>query len=227
MLIKYYTVINIMKAVVVALVGETVFDNLFAGIKEFPTEKVYLITTKERLNDAKKVVKDLERFKIAHEIVDIEGNIWDETFSKMAEIKKKEFGKEIIVNVGTADPLDRCVATSAAFVNGLKAIEPYGDEINILPVLKFSYYNLLTQKKMLILKTLQMEKDCCGSLEMLSKKTGMSLPLISYHINGSRKTEGLKQLGLIETIENGGKIQVRLTTLGNLLVKGYVDQKVN
>ena len=63
---------------------------------------------------------------------------------------------------------------------------------------------------------------CCASLEELSKKTKMSLPLISYHINGNLKSEGLKDMGLVETTESKGRIAVQLSTMGRLLLKGYV-----
>jgi len=92
----------------------------------------------------------------------------------------------------------------------------------MLTVLKFSYYNILTDKKMEILKLLK-KPDCCSSLEELSKKSKMSLPLISYHINGNLKSDGLKELGLVDTTEEKGRIAVKLSTLGKLLVKGYIS----
>ncbi|MBS3103281.1 winged helix-turn-helix transcriptional regulator, partial [Candidatus Woesearchaeota archaeon] len=110
---------------------------------------------------------------------------------------------------------------SAAFVNGLKAISVNGNDVMLLPVLKFSYYNMIAGKKMEILKLLS-KPGCCASLEELSKKTKMSLPLISYHINGNLKSEGLKGMGLIETMENKGKIAIKLSTLGSMLIKGYI-----
>ena len=92
----------------------------------------------------------------------------------------------------------------------------------MLPVLKFSYYKLLTDKKMELLQLLYRKKDCCSSLEELSKKAKMSLPLISYHINGNLKSEGLKSLGLVETAEKKGKVDVKLSMLGRMLVRGYI-----
>lgn len=92
----------------------------------------------------------------------------------------------------------------------------------LLPVLKFSYYRLLTDKKMSILKTLS-KPNCCVSLEDLSKKTEMSLPLISYHINGNLKSEGLKEMGLVEAEEKRGKVEVKLSTLGKMLIGGYIS----
>ena len=127
-------------------------------------------------------------------------------FQKIAEIKAIEKGKDIIINTATGDKVSTCAATSAAFVNGLKAMSVTDGMPMMLPVLKFSYYNMLTDKKMAILKLLK-KPDCCSSLEELSKKTKMSLPLISYHINGNLKSEGLKEMGLVETEEKKGKMK--------------------
>ncbi len=197
-------------------------DALYLGIRDFPTEKVYLIAAPESLKDAMAARESLEKFKIPAEILQIRGNLWEETFEIIAKIRERVKERELIVNVATGDRDMRCAATSAAFVNGLKAISVMGDETMLLPVLKFSYYRLLSDRKMDILRTLYIEKDCCASLEEMSNKMKMSLPLLSYHINGTMKTEGLKRLGLVETVEEKGRVKVALTTLGKLLVKGYV-----
>jgi len=209
------------KKVVIAPVGDYM-DALYIGIKEFPTERVILITPEDRVEDAKKAQEELKKFRIPVQIVEIKGNVWEEMFQKIAEIKAIEKDKDIIINTATGDRVSTCAATSAAFVNGLKAMSVTDGMAMMLPVLKFSYYNMLTDKKMDILKLLK-KPDCCNSLEELSKKTKMSLPLISYHINGNLKSEGLKDMGLVETTEHKGKIAVQLSTLGRLLIKGYVS----
>ena len=209
------------KSVMIAPVGPYL-DALYLGIRDFPTEKVYLIAAPESLKDALAARESLEKFKIPAEILQVRGNLWEETFEIIAKIKERVKERELIVNVATGDRDMRCAATSAAFVNGLKAISVIGEETMLLPVLKFSYYRLLSDRKMDILRTLYVEKDCCASLEEMSNKMKMSLPLLSYHINGTIKTEGLKQLGLVETNEEKGRVKVTLTTLGKLLVKGYV-----
>ena len=48
-----------------------------------------------------------------------------------------------------------------------------------------------------ILKLLYEKEACCSSMEELSRETKMSIPLISYHINGNLKSEGLKTMGLV------------------------------
>ncbi len=50
----------------------------------------------------------------------------------------------------------------------------------------------------------------------------MSLPLISYHINGNLKSEGLKTMGLVETKEEKGRVSVELTSMGRMIVRGYI-----
>ena len=196
-------------------------DALFIGLNEFPTEKVILLTPKNRLKEAERAVKDLDRFRIPSQIMDIKGNIWEEMFSRIAEISDGGKEKNILVNTATGDRSTTCAATSAAFVNGIKAFSVDNGKIMLLPVLKFSYYKMLTDKKMELLKMLS-RPDCCLSLEDLSKKTKMSPPLISYHINGNLKSEGLKQMGLIETSEKKGRIELKLSTLGIMLLKGYI-----
>ncbi len=213
-----------MKNVIIAPVGEHV-DALFIGLREYPTSRVYLVSPKNMQIEANRVKKELEsRFKIPTKVIDLKGELWEGTFEAIAEIKKIEKDSNIIVNVATGDTDNRCAATSAAFVNGLKAFSVHDEEVMLLPVLKFSYYKLLSDKKLSILKLLAKDKTCCGSLEDLSKKTKMSLPLISYHVNGNLKSEGLKELGLVETVEQKGRIRIGLTMLGKMLIKGYISQ---
>jgi len=215
-----------MKNVVIAPVGEHM-DALYVGIKEFPTERIILITPEKNLEKAEEAKEELKKFNIPVQIKEIKGHLWEETFRAVADIKNIEKDQSILINVGTGDRDTRCAATSAAFVNGIRAFGVDDDNnAMLLPVLKFSYYKVITDKKMSILRTIYDEKNCCSSLDSLAKKTNMSLPLISYHINGTLKSEGLKQLGLVETEETKGRVKVVLTIQGRLLVRGYISQHV-
>lgn len=208
------------KSIIIAPVGDNM-DALFIGLREFPTERIILLAPSNRMEEAEKAMQDLDRFKIPAKIIEIKGNVWEEIFRKIAEIKQAEKNKNILINTATGDRMTTCAATSAAFVNGIKAFSVDNGSVMLLPVLKFSYYKMLTDRKMEILKMIS-KPDCCMSLEELSKKTKMSLPLISYHINGNLKSEGLKQMGLAETTEKKGRVEIKLSTLGRMLIKGYV-----
>jgi DNA-binding transcriptional ArsR family regulator len=212
-----------MKNIVIAPMGDHM-DSLFVGIREFPTEKIILIAPERWRSEAEATIKDLERFKIPAHVMKIAGatetEIWESTFQAISNIKHSEKG-EMLVNVATGDRTSRCAATSAAFVNGLKAFATDGEKALMLPVMKFNYYKLISDKKMNILNILH-DNDCCSSLDELSKKTKMSLPLISYHINGNLKSDGLKTMGLVETTEEKGRISVELSSLGRMIVRGYI-----
>lgn len=215
------------KKVIVAPVGDNM-EGLFQGLKEFSTERIILITPESKMDVAEKTKNELEKFRIPVIIKAIKAEndlaLWEDMFEAVSQIRKQEKESDLLINVSTGDKITSCAATSAAFVNGLKAFSVDERGVMLLPVLKFSYYKLLTDKKMEILKVLN-QPGCCMSLEDLSRRTKMSLPLTSYHVNGTLKSEGLKELGLVDTTEKNGKIEIHLSMLGRLLIKGYVEQK--
>ncbi|MFH2027590.1 MAG: winged helix-turn-helix domain-containing protein [Nanoarchaeota archaeon] len=207
---------------VIAAVGDNM-ESLFVGVREFPTKKIILLADESHLKKAEETKKELEKFKIPVDIKKVKGEPWETTFEAVKDIKEAEGEQNLIINAATGVAgAHKCALCSAAFVNGLKAFTVHGNEINIMPILKFSYYKILTDKKMDILKFLYNNKECCASLDELSKKLKMSLPLISYHINGNLKSEGLKEMGLVMADEWKGRVKISLTLLGKLLVKGYV-----
>jgi len=81
--------------------------------------------------------------------------------------------------------------------------------------------NELSDNKMKILKNLSMEVI---SLQKLSKKVNMSISLLSYHINGNYKYKGLKEFRLIEVEEKQKQLYVKLSQMGDLLLKGYIGK---
>lgn len=208
-------------SVIVAAVGD--MAELFKATAELAVEKIILISHPENEKLTEKTKKDAEGLKIPVDVVETKGDVWEETFKIIHGIKASNGKHDILVNVSTGDNMTNCAMTSAAFVNGLKAFSVTNGEISLLPILKFSYYKLITDRKMKILEVLHNEPNCCASMEELSKKCNMSLPLVSYHINGNPKSEGLKEMALVETIPMGGKIEVMLSLLGKMLMKGYVD----
>ena len=211
-----------MKYSVVAPVAEHI-DNLYLGLKDFQAQRVYLITGVDHLNTAEKAKIKLESDGVMVIIRQIEGNIWESLFEEISKISETEKGENILVNTSSGNEHLQCAATSAAFVNGLKAISIGMGKAMILPVLKFNYYKILTDKKMDLLK--ELERGACNSLEELGNKVKMSLPLVSYHVNGNLKSEGLKQLGVVDTREEGGRIHIELSVLGRMLLRGYVSHE--
>ena len=164
-------------------------------------------------------VKVLGKLRIPTEVMEVKDeNSLESVFEVFAHIKAREKGKQIIVNLGSSTGMLGCAALSAAFVNGLKAFEIMDEKLILFPILKFSYYDMLSDKKMKLLKLLY-GNDCCASLEELGKKANIGPSLVNYHVYGNEKNPGLKELGLIEIERTKGKVSLTLTTLGKLLLK--------
>ena len=210
--------------VMVGIIGgdDDADEVLFHGLKEFPSKKVILVAPTGALKKVDQIKTDLAKFKIPVEMLDIKnpGSL-EEVFSTINKIRDREQDNNVVINVDT-DYMSSCLALSAAFVNGVQAIGIVNEQVMAYPIMKFSYYNALSDKKLKIMKELHKRGNYI-SFDELSKKVSMSLPLMSYHINGNLKSSGLNELGLVEIKEDGYRKEIRLNMLGRLLVKGQVD----
>ena len=202
----------------VAPVGDNL-DALFVGIREFPTKKIVLLAPPEKMSDARSLEEKLKPFRVPVTIIQIKGNMIETMFDVLASLKKSEGNDDaIVVNVATGDRMSTCAALSASYVNGVKAFSVVEDKILALPFLKFSFSKLISDKKVEILRVLA---EGPLSFEELSKRIKVSSPLLSYHLNGDRETEGLIEIGLVEYLgEEKGK-KISLSAMGRLFFKGY------
>ncbi len=207
---------------VIAPVGDNL-KALFVGIKDFPTEKFILITPKHNVKAAKSVAEKLRDFTIKSEIIEIEDDVMGEMFKVFSRLCALYPENQLIVNVATGDRMSTCAALSAAFANGMKAFGVMGDKTMLLPIMKLSYYNEISENKMKVLKKLDV--DSYVSIKELNKRLGMSVSLLSYHINGNYKHKGLKELRLVETKEEKKNLFVKLSKMGHLLISGYINNQ--
>ncbi|MBT3407450.1 hypothetical protein HOK68_05365 [Candidatus Woesearchaeota archaeon] len=205
----------------IAPVGDNL-KALFFGLKEFPTERVFLITPKSRNKDAHSLKKKLEYLTIETKIISISENIMEETFKVFAKICSTYDSDNILVNVASGDKYSTCAALSASYANGLKAFGIMNNKVMLMPIMKLSYYNELSENKLKLLKYL--ENEDYVSLQQLSKLSKLSISLLSYHINGNYKYKGLIDFRLVETKEESKNLYVKLSDMGRLLLKGYINR---
>ncbi|MFQ5406365.1 MAG: hypothetical protein ACE5DI_04375 [Candidatus Micrarchaeia archaeon] len=210
--------------ILIVVVGKekTAFENLFASIKHFPIQKVAIITEEKNKEFADKIKNELAKLKIPTEYLVVDELSFDAIFKSFAIAKEQYNEENLVTNIDT-DRKTRCISLSAAFVNGFPAIGIINNKIIAYPIMKFSYYKALSDRKMAILKSVQEEQEV-DSLEKLSRKTQMSLPLIMYHLYGTAEKAGLEKLGLVETQKNKGRVNVKLTTLGKLILGGSIER---
>lgn len=76
----------------------------------------------------------------------------------------------------------------------------------------------LSDQKLRIIDVLEDIADFVP-LEHLHDRLGLSFPLISYHINGNLKSEGLLQAEIVEKKDIGkGQVGIKLTDFGRLVL---------
>jgi hypothetical protein len=214
-----------LKTLQIATFGTDGQDAIAFGIKNFPIHKLILICFHEDKNKAEEFsrrIKNILGLPISITLVTKENVIRDtmDRINEILQLHGNEF-EDILMNVSCGDKLLGCAALSTAFIHGVKA---FGMDYThtmplMMPVLKLSYNEIISDAKKKILMAIDSTGGSVDSLDQLEKISGFGKPLLSYHVQGSKDSKGLVELGLVD-IEKGerNKISTKITTLGKLLI---------
>lgn len=210
-----------LKTLQVAILGGS-DDAVLVGLRNFPAHKLTLISTDDYTTQANTLSEKLtSTLKLPVDVVQIKDATIPTMLETVGQIVRKESGsfQDFLINVGSAGKHLTCAGVTAAFVHGIKAFDVMGEQPAVLPVMKFSYTQVVTKPKMEILRAIERSGGDIESLEKLSTVSNYGKPLLSYHIRGSEDGQGLEKLGLVE-VERGkrGRLRVRLTALGRTLL---------
>ncbi|MGI0020843.1 MAG: hypothetical protein ACREAY_10280 [Nitrososphaera sp.] len=198
-------------------------EGIAAGIRNFPVHELALIcysSDKQKADEFARKLRNVLGLPITISLISKE-NVIRDTMERVSEIlgMHRDF-QQVLMNVSCGDKMIGCAALSSAFINGIKSfgMDSTGTPL-LMPVLKLSYSEIISDAKIRILKTINDIGGAIESLEQLEQASGYGKPLLSYHVMGSRESKGLADLGLLE-VEKGdrGKISAKLTTLGKMLV---------
>jgi hypothetical protein len=214
-----------LKTIQIATFGSDGQDGIALGIRSFPIHKLALICFSSDKHNAEQFsskIRSVLGLPVTINIVTKE-NVIRDTMERVNEIlilNGKEF-QQVLMNISAGDKLIGCAALSAAFINGIKAfgMDETGSLPLLMPVLKLSYSEIISEAKIKILKAIDSAGGIVDSLDQLEQVSGYGKPLLSYHVQGAKDSKGLADLGLVD-VEKGdrGKISAKLTTLGKLLV---------
>lgn len=199
-------------------------EYILMGIRSFPINKLALICfdyDNQCAEDFAKKIKNILGIQIDVATVRFKNVIQDvlERFNQIINTNK-EFN-QLIVNVSSGNKLLGCAALSSAFINGIKAfgMDPFENSPILMPVLKLSYNEIVSDAKLKILKSIENTGGFVESLEQLGQITGFGKPLLSYHVQGGNGTKGLSSLGLLDVErKERGRLSATLTPLGKLLI---------
>jgi DNA-binding transcriptional ArsR family regulator len=197
-------------------------DAVLIGLRSFPAHKLILIASPDRITEANALSGKLtDTLKLTIDVVQVKDDRVPTMLEVVGQVVRKESlnYEDFLINVGSADKHLTCAGVTAAFVYGIKAFDIVGEQPEILPVMKFSYMQVVTESKLEILRAIERSGGEVESLEKLSVTSNYGKPLLSYHIRGSAEGGGLEELGLVE-VERGkrGRLKVRLTELGRILL---------
>ncbi|MGI0072285.1 MAG: DUF6293 family protein [Nitrosotalea sp.] len=199
-------------------------EGILSGIRNFPIHKLILLHYKDDTKLAEEFAGNLRstlgilitlRFIAQPDII-------RSAMEQVSQIIREEGPnyEQILINVSAGDKMIGCAALSCAFVNGIKA---FGTDMEgnpmLLPILKLSYNEIISDAKIKILQTLDKAGGSVESLDDLTRHCEFGKPLLSYHIQGSAESKGLVQLGLVdvERLERG-RTKITLNTLGKMLI---------
>jgi len=205
----------------IAVLGGTE-DAVLVGLRNFPAHKLSLLSPADYLGQATKLAEKLrDTLKLAVDVIQLKDSTIPTMLETVSQILRSEMEnfQDFLINVGSASKHLTCAGVTAAFVHGIKAFDVIGEQLAVLPVMKFSYTQAVTEPKMEILRALESSGGDVESLEKLSALSNYGKPLLSYHIRGSEEGRGLVDLGLVE-VERGkrGRLRVKLTALGRILI---------
>jgi len=218
------------KTVQIATVGEDT-GGVLAGVRNAPVNKLVVICYERDKDSARRLANNItETLKTEVEVYDTirpEHCYKDvmQVFSQIMERNQANFD-DFLLNVSSGDKMICIAAAVTSFILGFKAFFCKGDECVMLPPMKLSYTEVVSEVKMDILRALDKAGGEVDSLDELSKLTDYGKPLLSYHIHGSEDARGLIDLGLAEaTRHSRGKTKVTLTTLGKMLLVEKIEEQ--
>lgn len=211
------------KTLQIATIGED-SGGVLSGVRNAPANKLVLICYEKEKEAARRLSMSItDTLKTEVEVYDTirpEHCYKDimQVFSQIVEKNKPNFD-DFLLNVSSGDKMICIAAAVTSFILGFKAFFCKGDQCVMLPPMKLSYTEMVSEVKLNILRALDKVGGEVDSLDELSKLTDYGKPLLSYHIHGSEDARGLINLGLADaTRHSRGKTKVTLTTLGKMLL---------
>ena len=194
------------RTVQIATVGEET-GGVLAGVRNAPANKLVLICYQHDKEIAKRLATSItETLKTDVDVYDnirVEQSYKDimQVFSQIVEGNRDQYD-DFLLNVSSGDKMICIAAAVTSFILGFKAFFCKADECVMLPPIKLSYTELVSEVKLSILKALDKAGGEVDSLDELSKLTNYGKPLLSYHIHGSEDARGLIDLGLADAIRH-------------------------
>jgi len=193
---------------VLSPVGEGI-ENLYQMIKDIEADNLILMASSGHEKDIARARKVIEKFGFR-----INQKVFEDLTSERIIDYISGF-EDVCINVATGSPRVQHSAIVASLITGIPALSVSGNQTIVLPQMKLSYYKGISPRKLEIMRAIS---DSPKNITQISRNSDMSLPLVSYHMNGTMKSEGLLEMGLVDEYKQG----LGLTSLGQMVLRGHV-----
>jgi hypothetical protein len=203
----------------------------FNWIKKISNTKIALICydhdkTKAKLL-SKRIVQIDKNIEVSICLItrqNIIGEVFENINNIVIECEIRKF-QRILVNVSSGDKLLSYAVFSATCIKGIQIFiinSNYVSNPVIIPVLKFPYSKIITKTNLRILNSIASAGSVIYGLDQLQQISGLTKPLLSYHIHGRNNAKGLIDLGSVRVEskknKNSSIVIVKLTAIGKLFV---------
>jgi hypothetical protein len=196
---------------------------ILLAMREFPVAKVYLLFHKDSEAAGQALRDKLRALLIDAVLLKVEGDIITGTLKAVGEVMAKEAKRfdTVQANIAGGSPLCGCSLLMAAFVHGIDAVHVVDGKAMRMPVLRFSYIEVIGEEKFRILDALQAAGGKAPSLEFLAEKTGLAGAAVVRHLRSPRGPPGLEDLGVVSIARGDhGIAGISITDSGRLLLVG-------
>lgn len=193
------------------------------GLRDYPVAKVYLLHHPDAGRQAQDLKEKLRGLMIEAVVREVDPDTITGTLQVVGEIVAAESKRfdHMVANIAGGSPLCGCSLLMAAFVHGLEAIYIVDGKTVKMPVLRFSYQQLIGDEKFRILDAIEAGGGTSPSLDQIADATGLSKAAVVRHLKNAREPPGLEDLGVVE-IQRGGEgvASITITESGRLLLVG-------
>lgn len=193
------------------------------GLRDHPVAKVYLLHRPESSRQAQDLREKLRGLMIEAVAREVDPDTITSTLRVVGEIVEAESKRfdHMVANIAGGSPLCGCSLLMAAFVHGLEAIYIVDGKTVKMPVLRFSYTQLIGDEKFRILDAIQAAGNEPATLDGIANATGLAKAVVVRHLKNAREPPGLEDLGVVE-IQRGGQgvSSIAITESGKLLLVG-------
>jgi hypothetical protein len=193
------------------------------GLRDHPVAKVYLLHHPDAARQAQDLREKLKGLMIEGVVRPVDPDTITGTLRVVGEIVAAESKRfdHIVANIAGGSPLCGCSLLMAAFVHGIEAIHIVEGKSVKMPVLRFSYTQLIGDEKFRILDAIEAAGGASASLDALAQATGLTKAAVARHLKNARDPPGLEDLGVVEIRRGGtGLTSIEVTASGKLLLVG-------